>query len=121
MAHSHSHSHSHSADGKVPSEDQISEKWDRCLENLLLNTLYGTLGGLGASILFIRVKRFPSLKYFVFGTGVGGGVSAGYTRCAIDFEAKDVWHGKVVLRRNLVIEPTSPQKTECKREDKSCH
>jgi hypothetical protein len=38
---------------KIPSEQQLKEKWDRCIEGAIVKTSVGTvLGGLASLILF---------------------------------------------------------------------
>ncbi|XP_014661779.1 PREDICTED: MICOS complex subunit Mic10-like [Priapulus caudatus] len=69
------------------SEDQLGEKWDRCLSDTALKIA----GGLGLGIVFsvFLFKRRPWPIAFGIGTGFG----MGYSNCQHDFNQPYLLHG----------------------------
>jgi inner membrane organizing system protein 1 len=50
-------------------KDIISQKWDRCIAQLLVNTGIGTVAGIGLSVILFRRRFFPIPLAVGFGAG----------------------------------------------------
>lgn len=66
-----------------PSEYNISETWDRCIEATLLNTSIAILGGGAAAFLLFRGNTARS---FVTGLSGGTGIGLSWNKCEKAFE-----------------------------------
>ncbi|RPB24258.1 DUF543-domain-containing protein [Terfezia boudieri ATCC MYA-4762] len=63
-----------------PSEALLSEKWDRCLSNLLIKSTLGAGFGIVFSVLIFRRRAWPAW------VGLGFGAGRGYAECDADFK-----------------------------------
>ncbi|KAI5853755.1 hypothetical protein BZA05DRAFT_394598 [Tricharina praecox] len=62
------------------SEDLLSEKWDKCLSNLVVKSALGAGFGIIFSILLFKRRAWP----VSFGLGIGAGRS--YAECDQEFK-----------------------------------
>jgi len=89
---------------KNDAELKIDEKWDRCLERVARGFIYGTAVGVP---LFILFWKFKSFRTFALGASYGGFIGEAIGKSEYDFESKELFHGKVVFKRNIIRDKPS--------------
>ncbi|CAM9921142.1 unnamed protein product, partial [Ascophyllum nodosum] len=67
----------------VPSELQLSSKWDVCLERAVIN--FG-IGIVTAGLAGVVLTRAPGMRKAVMGFGGGCGVGYSWVLCSQDFK-----------------------------------
>ncbi|XP_046671875.1 MICOS complex subunit Mic10-like [Homalodisca vitripennis] len=66
---------------KKHSEDELGQKWDRCVTDGILKAGGGLALGLLSSLLLFKAKRWP----IIFGGGIGVGLA--YRNCEQEINA----------------------------------
>ncbi|KAK2163620.1 hypothetical protein LSH36_76g02000 [Paralvinella palmiformis] len=80
------------ASSHVRSEDQLSQKFDRCLSDATIKFVAGLSTGIVFSVLFLKRRPWP----VAFGAGLGLGMA--YSNCQHDFMNPNYFHGRIVKK-----------------------